>query len=143
MRKSVAAASLVYIFCACGCTFLGAHLMGSQSGPSLQSCATRHVPHLTFLMKLRGSHVPCWPAVPLFAKHFWCLTWLLSWLSHHHWCVVIPDTLGCAVPTVSSIFVDVRELFVLILSSLLVPFRANTFHVLFRQASPTPIVHLL
>lgn len=46
-------------------------------------------------------------------------------------------------PTVSSIFVDTRELFVLMLSSLLVPFRANTFHVLFRQASPTAIVHLL
>ena len=28
LRKSVAAASLVYIFCACGCTFLGAYLVG-------------------------------------------------------------------------------------------------------------------
>lgn len=46
-------------------------------------------------------------------------------------------------PAVSSVFVDTQELFVLMLSSLLVPFRANTFHILFRQASPTPIVHLL
>lgn len=43
----------------------------------------------------------------------------------------------------SSVFVAARELFVLMLSSLLVPFRANTFHILFRQASRTPIVHLL
>lgn len=82
------------------------------------------MPHLTFLMKLRGSR-PCWPAVPLFASTSGVSLAFELAVSSSLMCSHLTH-LDARCPLCPA-FSLTRGSFCLMLSSLLVPFRANTF----------------